>query len=226
MVQSTDAASDPKVKPLRHAGGVLSSVAMVVVVVASAALITKQLVSQIDLVRHQVRSLTLARLLLPTVATLLALALDAVSWHRAVAASMGGRSGLRFLESFAILNASNLGKYLPGKVWVYGLQVHILRARGIPGSATLHANLTFSVATATAVGWIAAAGALLLPGRPAGLACAAALAAILTLVHLYYGRLVSWFAGFVKRRFGKDLPLEPVARGNYLVIVLLCIGNL
>jgi len=226
MLQSTDAAPEPKLKWQRRARGVFSSVAMTLILLASVGVIAKQLIGQIDLVQAQLRSLSLLRLIVPMLATLLALLMDAVGWHRAVAACTGGRSALRFYESFAILNASNLAKYLPGKVWAYGIQAHVLRTRGVPVSATLHANLTFSLAAATAVGWLTAFGALWFPNRPAGLACAAALTALLAVVHLYYGQLVSWGVALVKRRFGRDLPLEPVAAGNYFVIVLFGIANL
>jgi hypothetical protein len=225
MVESTDATPDPRVS-LRRARGRISTLAMMAILLVSAGLITRQLMGQIDVVREQVRSLTPPRLLLPLLTTLLALLVDTVCWHRSVAACTGGRTPLRFRESFAILNASNLGKYLPGKVWAYGLQAHILRARGIPVSATLHANLTFSVAAVTAVGWLVAFGALWLPNRAAGISCAGALAVVLTILHLHYGRFVAWGVAFVRQRFGKDLPLEAVDARSYLGIVLFCFCNM
>src|SRR5260370_13698330 len=150
MVQPTDAAPEREVKSLRPRRSVLLSVATTLILVASAGLIAKHLIGQIDTVRAQVRALRLAHLLWPLLATLMAIIVDTLCWHRAVAASAARAHPLRFSESFAILNASNLSKYLPGKLWAYGLQVHILRARGVSATATFHANVTISAPAITA----------------------------------------------------------------------------
>jgi hypothetical protein len=226
MVDSTDASRDSGASAPRRTRSGFSAAAMTLILLVSAALIARQLISQIDTVREQVRSLTAARLAFPLLLTLLALLADTVCWHLSVAACTAGRAALRFHESFAILNASNLAKYLPGKIWAYGLQAHILRARGVPVSATLHANVTFSVAAVIGVGWLLAFGALWLPNRLAGVVVAAVLVAALTGFHLAYGPLVSWGVAYVRRRFGRTLPLEPVAVSSFFAVVLFCLCNL
>jgi hypothetical protein len=225
MIQPTDAAPEGQLKSVRHRRGVLLSVATTLILLASAAIITKQLIGQIDIVREQVRTLRLTHLFWPLLATLIAIIVDTLCWHRAVAASAGRAHALHFSESFAILNASNLSKYLPGKVWAYGLQAHILRTRGVAVTATLHANLTISAAAITAAGWLLAFGALWLPNRAAGVGGAAVLAVLLTGLHLYYGPVVARLVEFI-RRFGWSLPIEPISRRTYLALVLFYVANL
>jgi len=200
--------------------------ATALILLASVALITKQLIGQIEIVREQVRTLRLAHLIWPLIATLMAIIVDTLCWHRAVAASSGRAHALHFSESFAILNASNLSKYLPGKLWAYGLQVHILRARGVPVAATLHANLTNSAAAVTAVGWLMAFGALWLPNRVVGISSAAVLTLLLTGLHLYYGPLLEVLVAFVKGRFGWSLPIEPLPTRTYFTLVLYNLANM
>jgi hypothetical protein len=225
MLKQTDAAP-AKSKSLRPARGLVLSVAMTVILLASAALIAKQLLSQVEVVHEQVRALRFSRLVLPLLATLAAILIDTLCFHRAIAACTGGRSGLRLAESFAVLNASTLGKYLPGKVWGYGLQAHVLRERGVPVTTTIHANVTIMASALTAAGWLMALGALWLPHRAAGVLFAATLAALLTGLHFFYGPFFGWLAAFARARFGWDLRIEPVPRRSYLVLVFYYVANL
>src|SRR5262249_14520778 len=125
-----------------------------------------------------------------------------------------------------IFNASTLSKYLPGKVWAYGLQAHVLRERGVPISATLHANVTIIASAVTAAGWLIALGALWLPLRSIGILVAASMSAVLMVIHLFYGRVAGWLSAFVRRHFGWDLPIEPVSRRSYFILVVGYIVNL
>ncbi|MEN6374500.1 MAG: lysylphosphatidylglycerol synthase transmembrane domain-containing protein [Smithella sp.] len=48
---------------------------------------------------------------------------------------------INFRESLAIVNTSQLTKYLPGKVWSYALQMVLLSRQGISKTVVLYANL-------------------------------------------------------------------------------------
>jgi len=221
-----DPAPRPASKLERPAQRVLTRVIIALILSASAALITRQLLNQIDTVRSQLEMIRFAQLIWPLVATLMAIMVDTLCWHWAVAASTGRPRGLKFVESFAILNASNLSKYLPGKFWAYGLQAQILRTRGVPVAATLHANVTVIFSAITAAGWLLTFGALWLPNRLGAIASAAILSALLICVHLYYGPLVAILVRFLKRRFAWSLPIEAPSKVTYLTLVLLYLVNL
>ena len=53
----------------------------------------------------------------------------------------GWGGSLGFWESARIWTISNLGKYLPGKVWVIGSAAVMVQARGIPGAAAVGASV-------------------------------------------------------------------------------------
>jgi hypothetical protein len=58
-------------------------------------------------------------------------------------------------ESVAIANTSGLAKYLPGKVWGFALQAHLLSAHGVPPALPLFVNLVnlyVSLATSAFLG--------------------------------------------------------------------------
>lgn len=60
-------------------------------------------------------------------------------------------------ESIAIVNTTQLAKYIPGKVWSYAVQIYWLSKRGYPKSNVLFINLVATVSTllaASAVGII------------------------------------------------------------------------
>jgi hypothetical protein len=48
---------------------------------------------------------------------------------------------ITFQESIAIVNTSQLTKYLPGKVWSYALQMMLLAKRGVSKTIVLYINL-------------------------------------------------------------------------------------
>jgi hypothetical protein len=52
---------------------------------------------------------------------------------------------ISFRESFAIVNTSQLTKYLPGKVWSFALQMLLLSQKGISKTIVLYANLFLAV---------------------------------------------------------------------------------
>jgi hypothetical protein len=52
---------------------------------------------------------------------------------------------ISFRESLAIVNTSQLTKYLPGKVWSYAFQMLLLSKKGISKTIVLYANLFLAV---------------------------------------------------------------------------------
>jgi uncharacterized membrane protein YbhN (UPF0104 family) len=62
------------------------------------------------------------------------------SWFVALNALSGGDK-ISFTESVATVNASNLTKYIPGKVWSYAMQMFLLAKAGFSKSLILYVNL-------------------------------------------------------------------------------------
>jgi uncharacterized membrane protein YbhN (UPF0104 family) len=52
---------------------------------------------------------------------------------------------INFRESLAIVNTSQLTKYLPGKVWSYALQMLLLSKKGVSKTVVLYVNLFLAV---------------------------------------------------------------------------------
>jgi glycosyltransferase 2 family protein len=60
-------------------------------------------------------------------------------WFLTLTALSGRR--ITFLKSVAMVNTSNLTKYIPGKVWSYAVQMYWLEQEGFPKSVVLYVNL-------------------------------------------------------------------------------------
>jgi uncharacterized membrane protein YbhN (UPF0104 family) len=61
-------------------------------------------------------------------------------WQLVINSLSDGRK-LRFSESVATVNSSNLTKYVPGRIWSYALQMYWLGRAGIRVSLVVYANL-------------------------------------------------------------------------------------
>ena len=62
------------------------------------------------------------------------------------------KENINYRKSFAILYASQLGKYLPGRVWSYIAQMYLSAREGISGEKTLISSVLFQViSSATSV---------------------------------------------------------------------------
>ena len=48
---------------------------------------------------------------------------------------------LKFTESIALVNISQLGKYIPGKLWSYMVQIYWLASKGVPKTTVLYLNI-------------------------------------------------------------------------------------
>ena len=96
-------------------------------------------------------SLQLAQLRLRTAGILIALALVAaayflatVVWYYGVNAHpSGGRVSL--MEGYAVVNTTQMTKYLPGKIWSYTLQMILMRRRGVSASYLLYLNMLITL---------------------------------------------------------------------------------
>lgn len=75
------------------------------------------------------------------------------AWQKAILLS--SHKKLTFLESIGLLNISQLTKYLPGKVWSYAIQMHLLSSHSISKTWILSVNvimLLSLVSSATVIG--------------------------------------------------------------------------
>lgn len=64
--------------------------------------------------------------------------LATAGWRIAIRLASGKQ--LTLVESIGLVNISQLTKYLPGKVWSYAIQMHLLGSRGIPKTVVLSVN--------------------------------------------------------------------------------------
>lgn len=128
-------------------------------------------------------------------------------WHFAMN-TLSGREGLRFRHSFSTVNASNLTKYVPGKIWSFALQMYWLARFGISKSLVLYVNginLLYSLLGSFVVGF-----ALLLfspsalPRLPLALGLAALLVADL-LFTIFHGPVLRWLTTLANRRFKREV---------------------
>jgi len=78
----------------------------------------------------------------------------ALAWHTGITASpLGAGTGLG--TSMAVVNITQLTKYLPGKVWSSMLQMFLMEGRGVPKSYVLYVSLLVTLSmlsTATILG--------------------------------------------------------------------------
>jgi uncharacterized membrane protein YbhN (UPF0104 family) len=62
-----------------------------------------------------------------------------LSWHIGIN-YFDNHKKLKITESFALVNISQLGKYIPGKLWSYMIQIYWLASRGVPKTTALYLN--------------------------------------------------------------------------------------
>ncbi|MGC4087328.1 MAG: lysylphosphatidylglycerol synthase domain-containing protein [Polyangiaceae bacterium] len=140
--------------------------------------------------------------------------LATLAWHRTLNAMSGQK--LRFGQSVAAVNSSNLAKYLPGKVWALALQLYWLSSVGVSKALVTYVNV---VNLAVSVVTTLAFGVFLLLFRPDKLSFGYALALLLTLLTVdltcvgFHGRLLRWLAALLSRVFKRKLEaFEPTPR--------------
>src|SRR5262249_2476503 len=73
---------------------------------------------------------------------------DNAIWYSILRSIQG--QGLSPTDTFAVLNLSAVGKYLPGKVWAYAWQIYLFDRRGISPRASLWTNAITALAASAA----------------------------------------------------------------------------
>ncbi len=128
-------------------------------------------------------------------------------WQLTVNA-LGGGPRLTFSQSYAVVNASSLTKYIPGKIWSYALQMYWLSAAGFPKALVVYVNainLFISLVSSMLVGVL-----LLLPAGsqfPLWLTASAVIGLLLVdLVALkFHDALFAWIVNTYNRWFKREL---------------------
>lgn len=95
-------------------------------------------------------------LVLAVVCMLVTYLVPTYGWQFTVNA-LGGGKKLTFSQTVAVVNSSNLVKYVPGKVLTYALQMYWLGGRGFSKSLVIYVNalnLLISLAVSIVVGFI------------------------------------------------------------------------
>lgn len=145
-----------------------------------------------------------------------------LAW-RTVIVGKGGQP-LTIRQSIGLSNISQLTKYVPGKVWSYAIQMHLLSAHGISKSRVLSVNviMLLSLAASSTVigtGYLRFSGTLL-PRQLSALIFAAALTAYLLLVFggtWTTNLLVRLINRLLRRRIDTfDAPLTTMIRAHGL----------
>ncbi len=67
-----------------------------------------------------------------------------LSWHLGIN-YFDNQKKLKFTQSIALVNISQLGKYIPGKLWSYVFQIYWLASKGVPKTTALYLNAMTAV---------------------------------------------------------------------------------
>lgn len=63
-----------------------------------------------------------------------------LSWHLGIN-YFDNQEKLKFTQSIVFVNISQLGKYIPGKLWSYVVQIYWLASKGVPKTTILYLNI-------------------------------------------------------------------------------------
>ena len=69
-----------------------------------------------------------------------------LSWHLGIN-YFDNHNKLKFTQSIALVNISQLGKYIPGKLWSYMIQIYWLASKGVPKTTALYLNIVTTLLT-------------------------------------------------------------------------------
>ena len=89
-------------------------------------------------------TITWKYLLLGLLAMILNYVCTTLSWHIGINA-LDNRKKLTFTQSISLVNISQLGKYIPGKLWSYMMQFYWLSSKGFPKATILYLNVITTV---------------------------------------------------------------------------------
>ncbi len=149
------------------------------------------------------------------------------AWQQLINHYATGRK-IRFSESIAIVNTSQLTKYLPGKAWSFALQMWWMGEKGFSRPVVFFVNLIamFSSLLATSL-----AGILLfsvtnkiLNTQEVIFACLAGIAVYLIFI-LFYNPIINFSIHLIKRIFKKDISTFKVAFKRIIITQLLYISG-
>lgn len=126
---------DGAARPGRRRIGQILKIALTLLVVAAIAYFV---VDQWDGIRDTWRKLTWTSLLLSTVAAMVGMAASSAGWRDA-ARDIGSPVG--FLASARVFVIGQLGKYVPGSLWMYVLQTELGRRAGVPRARAFLASM-------------------------------------------------------------------------------------
>lgn len=174
-------------------------------------------------VRASIDQLSVLDLLGSGLAAAAGVLLTGLSW-RAVLVGMGQH--LPVHPALTLFTAAQLGKYVPGSVWVVAIQADLGRRHRIPASVMA---ISYLVAALIAVGTGAVMGlaGLLSPELPVArpLLVAVALAGIVLLVALARPAVLEGILAWLARLLRRDLPRVSVTpRAVALAVLLECLG--
>lgn len=155
-------------------------------------------------VRAQHFELSYGFLFAATLCILITYLIPTYGWQLTINALSAGKQ-VSFSQSVAVVNAANLVKYVPGKIWSYALQMYWLADRGFAKSLVVYVNiinLFISLVTSLIVGV-----ALLLPTPerfPLALSATALLALLIVdvIALKFHDGLFRWLIA-VHNRFAK-----------------------
>jgi glycosyltransferase 2 family protein len=69
-----------------------------------------------------------------------------LSWHIGIN-YFDNQKKLKFTQSIALVNISQLAKYIPGKLWSYAVQIYWLASKGVPKTTVLYLNIMTTLLT-------------------------------------------------------------------------------
>ena len=119
-----------------------------------------------------------------------------LAWRDAIL--LASNKKFTFVESVGLVNISQLSKYLPGKVWSYAIQMHLLSAHDIAKACVLSVNVIMLLslvtsATVIGLGYLVFANTYL----PQSVALALLAASLAFYVFLFFGG--TWSANVLMR---------------------------
>jgi len=122
----------------------------------------------------------------------------------------GWGSSLGFWESARVWTISNLGKYIPGKVWAIGTMAVMVQSRGVSGAAAVGAALLGSLIN-TVAGFVvlAATGAGVLELPTAAVIAIAALGAAILVAPPF----LPWLGRLAGRLARRDITIPRIPHG-------------
>ncbi|HJU65205.1 MAG TPA: lysylphosphatidylglycerol synthase domain-containing protein [Gemmatimonadaceae bacterium] len=181
-----------------------------ILIIAVLAFATAELSRQWDAVRAAVATAELkwVPVLTSCALVLVSYVMLVEAWRRTVA-GLGGSIG--YLDAATIWFISNLGKYVPGKVWQLGSLALLARERGVPPMAAAGAALVVTmINTVAGFGVVALTGVTVLDLPVLAVIAIVVIGALLMLSPHIVPRLASVLA----RVIGRDIPVRAPTAGS------------